>query len=194
MRPLAILLILSFLALSCKSTMHTGNKHKGVQIAFEQGGKIIKPSKGGVKLKKEAFNVILDVPIAMGVLISASHNDSILKLCSAEKLPNVFENNNVVAVDLFNQERTIYVSDDSVNAYYYASEDEHTFNKVTLSNLAYRATRKVSSFSNVDTSTTTEIEKMRKPVYLVFAGVNLANEEPGTPFLLNQHFKIVWKK
>ena len=192
-RILPLALVLIFLGQACKSTKNKGQAIESIQITIEQNGKPIKPSQGVIELKKEAFDLIFELPENLGVLVNLSHSDSISKLTLQGKVPSVFDNINVIAIDLFNRESTLYLTDDSINASYYASEEEHTFNEIAKLNGGHICTRTVTRIYDLNTSTNYEVKDINEAIYLTFAGVNIQGEEPGTPILLGQNFKIIWK-
>lgn len=188
---LAILVVVLFLT-GCGSTKNTNKSNEQIAIAFEQNGKLFKPLKEKVKLKKEPFTVIVELPKNWGLIINASYNDSISKLTLKGKVPEVFNDNSVVAVDLFNREATLYLSRDSSNAWYHLSNEEHTFNEIEVLNGGHNGKRMVTKIYDIHTSRNNEIKDMNAPIYLTFAGANL-EEEPSTPFLIGQNLKIEWK-
>lgn len=191
-RLLSQVLILVFLAQGCKSTKSTSQAIRNIQIAIEQDGKLIKPSKGVIELKKEAFDLIFEMPKNSGVFVNLSYSDSTSKLTLQGKVPSVFDNRNVIAVDLFNRESTLYVTDDSINVSYYTSDEEHTFNEIAMLNGGHRGARTVTKMYDLNTSTSYEIKDISESIYLTFAGVNHGEQEAGTPFLIGQNFKIIW--
>lgn len=190
------LLVISFVSLflsGCGSTKNIDKSIEQIGITFEQNGKFIKPLKDKIQFKKEPFAVIIELPKNWGLIINASYKDSISKLTFEGKVPEVFNDNSVIAVDLFNREATLYLSNDSSNAWYHVSDEEHTFNEVEVLNGGHKCRRMVTKIYDADTSINYEIKDMNEFIYLTFAGVNLEGEEPRVPFLIGQNLKIEWK-
>jgi hypothetical protein len=193
-RFLPLVATLFFLALGCKSTINTIKTVENIQISIQQDGKLIQPSKGVLALKKEAFDLIFEIPSNMGVFVNLSHRDSISKLTVQGKVPSVFDNSNVIAIDLFNRESTLYLTDDSINACYYGGEEEHTFNQITQLKGGQRGRRTITKIYDLNTSTSYEIKDMHDSIYLTFAGVGLAEQKPEKSFFIGQHIKIEWEE
>lgn len=192
-RWLTLALILFLSAYGCNSLISESQPIQQAKIGFEQKGKLIKPVEGVLKLKKEPFDIVFEIPLDMGVFINTSYTDSISKVSARGSVPTIFNKSNVIAIDIFNTESTIYLADDSINTSYYANEEEHTFNTVSGLHGGHRGIRTVTKIYDIDASEAIELKHVNAPIYLVFASENFKKHNTSGSFLTGQNLKIEWE-
>ena len=185
-----------FFIIACKSSKKIEASINQVGVGIEQNGMRIMPADGIVRLDKKAFNVVLDFPKPMAVLVNTSFNEELLSLASNEKQLTTrteFQEGNTMAVSLFNTEQTIYMSDEASSPFYYENEEEHNFNNIEVENNRYRCTQTIKYFQE-KTSEKIKIEKIDAPIFLVFVPAEIHESNPDSMRIQAKYLKIEWNE
>ena len=166
---------------------------KKIGILIEQNGKLVRPLKSTVYLDRKEFNIIVNFPKPMGLLVNASFNDKVIKLALEERdLTTVsqFKDFSIIAEEILNPKKMIYVSDEGSNRWSYESGEENKFNQTKIKNGNYKCVRIIKNFYDLDAELNMEVENIENPIYLVFV------EEKGAGNIKIQRtsLKIEWKE
>jgi hypothetical protein len=163
-------LLLLFTTLTTKPFNVDETHDKFFRVYFEQDHKIIEAVGDDVFLKKEPFDVVLEFPEPMGVLVHASLNpetyDDAVKGKSLKKLPG-FENTGM-AESMFNTDNEIMLSNTAPNYWFYDNDDAHRFDAVESSNGKITCKRRVVQFTDVDSNRVIKLSDVEQPLNLVF--------------------------
>ncbi|MEZ5007687.1 MAG: hypothetical protein R2753_05985 [Chitinophagales bacterium] len=168
-----------------------------VEVFIEQHGKIIKPSKGRVVLDKTSFNLIFEFPQPMAVVVNTAFDDLLLEQAAEGQFiveREQFSLENMIAVELFNPDRLIFVSGEASSPMFYEGEEEHNFNKVEIKNGKYRCTRTVETIFDVDAGIRMGIENINTPIYLVFAPTTDGIKMTSNIAIKSNYLTIEWKE
>ncbi|MBL4668178.1 MAG: hypothetical protein JKY30_02820 [Flavobacteriales bacterium] len=183
---LLVPVIIFFLMQGCTSS-------KKIGISIEQNGKLIRPLKGTVTLDKKEFNILVNFPSPMGLLVNASFNDKVLKLASEGRglaTLSQFKDFSVIAEEMLNPEKMIYVSNEGSNYWFYESGEENKFNRAEVKSGNYKCTRIIKNFYDLDAALNMEVINVNTPIYLVFLEKNGAENIK----MKRTYLKIKWKK
>lgn len=192
MNKINYILIIALLIVSCSSD--TSNN---LAISFVQNGKLIQPTNGTITLSKTDFNIVFNaIKTPFDVMVNASFNDNLYNIATnPESLisQKQFKETATIAEALFNEDKSMYVSQGSTSVWYYESKDNHKFNDVEIQNGNYKCTRTIKNFFNLDTDNSFEISKINKPIYVVFLAAKNNGDVTDLTELQRVYLKIEWK-
>jgi len=188
-----IFLSIFFFSMGCDNPKKTDNSIDQVSISMVQNGMTILPSDGILRLDKGSFDMVLDMPKPMAVLVNATFFNDI----AAEGIPlaerEEFQEGNTLAVSLFNEEQTIYMSEEASSPWFYESEKMHNFSKVARNNERYQCTRTINYFQGGGFEKI-EIGEIGDPIYLTFVPSAIHEINPDSVDMLGKYFKIEWNE
>ncbi len=192
MKQLILISTLFFLCLSsCKNAKEVNVSIDQVNIIIEQNGMAVMPSNGVHRLDRKEFNVVLELPKPMGLLVNASFSNQIAAEGKPLAIRQEFQKENIMAVSLFNEERTVYISEDSSSPWYYENEKDNNFNNIQTLNDRYRCTRTIKYFQE-NTSAKSNIEKITAPLFLTIVPEVVFEVNPDSVEVLGKYLKIEW--
>ncbi|MDR1699256.1 MAG: DUF4919 domain-containing protein [Prevotellaceae bacterium] len=167
-------------------------------VSFWQDGKLqhINAKNNSVTLQNKEFDILfgfIDRPISISVNASfnAATYNAAAKGVSLDKL-TCFQPGNGMAEGLNNSDRSMTISDDAFNYWFYNDQEFHRFNAVKKEkNGGVAATRTISKLSDVATKDYLEWSAVKKPLYLVFASY-ITGDDFNQTELHRDYIKINW--
>lgn len=183
----------------CKQSNKTINVKFPLElpVTFIQNGKQIEPSNGILRLKKVPFDIVFKEAIPFDIMVNASYNE---RLYDISRKPDVltlqseFKANAAIAEALFNEDESIYISNDATNVWYYEDEQHHKFNEVNTTNGSYESIRSIKRFNDLDSDIIISNLQISKPVYLVFLSVKQYESVSDLIEVKRLSLKIEWEK
>lgn len=105
-------------------------------VSVEQAGKTVPPSGDKLRLRRDAFTLVLRLPRKTLATVHAAQRPAAFDLAKSGKpLDAVFLSENTLAMSSGNTSRTLFLSDDEhprFQAWYFESERDHGFDSATV--------------------------------------------------------------
>lgn len=156
------------------------------QASFEfevrQNARAISVKNHMITLKKDPFSIVLSSKERIDVLVHASFRPDSISAAKKNKELNgipVFkktEGGGAIIETILNPNRSMFVSDEGYNAWWFENEREHRFNKVTKKDGWIKGTRSIKYLEKITyhpktfdpISSRIPVRKVNKPLYLFF--------------------------
>tara|TARA_R110002050_G_scaffold297339_2_gene458633 strand:+ start:49555 stop:50184 length:630 start_codon:yes stop_codon:yes gene_type:complete len=159
-----------------------------------QNGKRLPIDKHVVQLKREPFEVVVDMPDKNGVFVNVSFNagtyNGALRNVQVADLKGF---QNVAMYEVWkNPNQELLVSDDQPSYWFIDSRINHRFSYYDWVNNRYIGTREVQYVYDVNMNIKYEIKDVKKSLYLTFIQFYTENENYRAKELMRHEFKIEW--
>lgn len=144
-------------------------------VSIEQDGETVPVGDHRAELEKKEFALIVHFPGPDTVLVSASFDPGSYRDAAAGKpLAKIRGFSDLgMAEGLFNEERTLFISDTAPNAWYYENEKDHRFDGVTATADGIACRRTIAGFSHPETGEIASVEEIeRNSLYLVLVSAS----------------------
>jgi hypothetical protein len=168
---------------------------KDFHVTVEQNGKTIQSKNGELTLERKSFNLIFEFSEPMGLLINGSFENNTYEMAKngipKTRLKGFLATG--MADELFNPSKEILVSNDAPNYWFYDNERDHRFNKTKAEHGKIICTRTIENIYNVESKTNIKVEKVKKPLYLVFISYKRGTSFTEEIELKREILKINWK-
>ena len=133
-----------------------------------QGGKIIKPNELVYHLKSKPISLQIEANNLNGFLVGATFDEDVYKsaLGVADLEVNWFEETGM-AEELFNSDKSMFVSNDAPSYWYYISKDDHRFDKDPKStNSGWVGVKTINSLYDIVNGSDIDLKSFKKSIYL----------------------------
>jgi hypothetical protein len=191
------LFISSAILLGCSVT-NGGQKipaeANGFSVTIEQDGKPVKINNKIVVLKPSAFDIVINIPAPMSLLLNASFDTKTYKPATENKhLDELFGFKETgMAEGRFNSDKEMYVLDEAPSYWYYDSDKDHRFNAVEHVGNRIICKRTVENLYNPVTEVGTKVTDNNKPLYLVFLTAKPGQDRTERIEVQRQCLEINW--
>lgn len=186
---------LTFGAATFPAQQKPGTK-KAFNVTIEQNGVQQKIAHNSVSLHPGAFDIVIELPEPMGLLVNASLSKKTYQLASQnaplDQLPGFKETG--MAEGLLNSDRDVAISDEAPNYWFYDTDKENRFNSVTKSGNSLICKRTIENIFEPRTETSTKISDVHKPIYLVFVSYESGEGITDRIEVQRQYIAIKWTK
>lgn len=168
-----------------------------IDISIVQHDTIVEPINGIVTLDKSAFDIVINLPKPMTVIVNAAYDKALYEEAAEGQFFGIleqFDELNMIAIALHNPYRMLYVSSFYSSPYYYFNEEDYNFNILETEQGRFRCTRTIENISDVDAEMEMPVSEMEAPIYLVFFPMSFEEnsfEKFDTPF---NNIVIQWKE
>jgi hypothetical protein len=159
-----------------------------------QDGVEIPVKKDAINLSKKPFVIELELYGPMGILVSASFDETSYKLAKDKKygvIPGFHETG--MAEDVFNKSKEIMISDQAPNYWFYDSESFNRFDSVQKKEDHLVCTRTVEQLNRVGQNLIIPLDKVPGNLYLVFLLKQRGKSEEADKELQRERLMIRWK-
>jgi len=166
-------------------------------VRFVQDGQQVPLAENNtVNLKKKPFQIQVSHILDEGVLIGATFDQDLYRSAIGEAdLEVPWFGDTGMADDMFNDEKSLMISDEAPSYWFYTSKEEHRFDHDPQeSNGRYLGTRTIANLALLDPYRLVPIQRVKKTLYLVFYESNYVTEaDDEIPTVTDPlGFQIVW--
>lgn len=152
------------------------------RVYFEQEHKQIEARGDDVFLKKEPFDIVLEFPEPMGVLVHASLNpetfDAAVDGKPIKKLPGFA--NGAMTEAILNPDNEIAISNNAPAFWDFQDDDTHHFNVIEKIDGNIICKRRVVKLNDIDSNRVIKIQDVTEPLNLVFISTDADGSSTGT--------------
>lgn len=140
-------------------------------VKFIQEGKVIAVDRTGeITLSKQPFQIQIEHIIDEGVLVGATFDEGLYRSAIGEAdLEVSWYENTGMADALFNKDKSVMVSNDAPNYWFYSSAEEHRFDRdPRASRGRYVGKRTIANIALLDPYRKISVQQIKKDLYFVF--------------------------
>ncbi|MEJ5056194.1 hypothetical protein [Sphingobacterium sp. MYb382] len=162
---------------------------------IQDGQKVPLAENNTVNLKKKPFQIQLSHILDEGVLIGATFDKDLYRSAMGDAdLEVMWFSNTGMADDMFNDDKSLMMSDEAPSYWFYTSKEQHRFDHDPKeSNGRYLGTRTIENLALLDPYRMVPIKNVKKNLYLVFYESSYDAEEDEIQTVTNPlGFQIVW--